>query len=122
MCRRSSGKRCRPAGPRWQISTGGGQKPLWPPDGREVFYLAPSGDVMAVPVQTEPTLTSGQRCGPGRGPHTCEPVRCRAYDMTPDGQRFLMMKESTAAGAPEAGQIILVQNWSEELKARVPVN
>ena len=106
---------------RWQISTGGGQKPLWAPDGREVFYLAPSGDVMAVPVQTEPTLTAGNGAVLVEGSYFVSPFG-RAYDMTPDGQRFLMMKESTAAGAPEAGQIILVQNWSEELKARVPVN
>jgi hypothetical protein len=36
------------------------------------------------------------------------------YDVSPDGQRFLMLK------ADETHQVIRVQNWSEELKARVP--
>ena len=44
---------------RWQISTGGGTQPLWAPDGRELFYLAPGGEVIAVLVQTEPTFTAG---------------------------------------------------------------
>ncbi len=42
------------------------------------------------------------------------------YDITPDGERFLMIKEGGAAGAPS--QIIVVENWFEELRQRVPVN
>ena len=40
-----------------------------------------------------------------------------AYDISPDGQRFLMMKSDAAATS-----IVVVQDWSEELKMRVPVN
>ena len=48
----------------------------------------------------------------------------RSYDISPDGQRFLMFKEGAAISAddPFAGltRLIVVQNWFEELKARVP--
>ena len=47
-----------------QVSTGGGIRPVWGPDGRELFYLDPAGRMMAAPVQTEPTFVSGM-------PETC---------------------------------------------------
>ena len=46
----------------WLISRGGGSRPLWAPDGRELFYLAPGRRLMAVPVetvQTEPSFAPG---------------------------------------------------------------
>ena len=44
---------------KWQVSTSGGDSPLWSPDGRELFYR--SGDaVMAVSVETEPTFKPGK--------------------------------------------------------------
>ena len=51
----------------------------------------------------------------------------RAYDISPDGQQFLMLKERAAPGSdaddPFAGltQIHVVQNWFQELLERVPV-
>jgi len=41
------------------------------------------------------------------------------YDISPDGQRFLMMKEGTAK---EQSQINVILNWFEELKRLVPTN
>ncbi len=47
----------------------------------------------------------------------------RTYDIAPDGQRFVMIKESGEASRPAASpEIILVQNWLEELKRLVPVD
>ena len=98
----------------------GGTKPLWAPDGREVFYLAPSGALMAVPVQTEPTFTAGTGVVEG-GAYLLNAPR-RTYDVAPDGQRFLMIKEGAEpnqiAAPPE---LIIVDGWFEKLKARVPV-
>ena len=45
----------------------------------------------------------------------------RAYDVSRDGERFLMIKDGTATDARGAFQINVVLNWFEELKARVPV-
>jgi len=44
----------------------------------------------------------------------------RSYDVTADGRRFLMVQQKERP-AVAASEIILVQNWVEELKARVPV-
>ena len=109
---------------RWPISTGGGTQPLWAPDGHELLYRAPGGAVMAVPVQTEPTFTAGNGEVVFEGSYlvTTPVVPGRTYDVAPDGQRFLMIKENApedeAAAEPH---IVVVQHWFEELKARVPV-
>ena len=45
------------------------------------------------------------------------------YDTSADGQRFLVIKETSAADErPPSPRIIFVQNWLEELKRRVPTN
>ena len=103
----------------WQISNGGGTRPLWAPDGRELFYLA-SG-LMAVGVQTEPSFAPGNAeevfggsyFASLRGPSSL------TYDISPDGKRFLILKES--AGGDSTG-FIFVQNWFEELKRLVPTD
>ena len=112
---------------RWQVSTEGGEKPLWAPDGGELFYVAPGGEVMAVPVQTEPTFTlgNGEVVVEGQyffGPTGLGPAG-RAYDIAPDGQHFLMIKEGSGSGETAAPtSIVVVEHWFEELKARVPAN
>ena len=108
-------------GGRQAISTDGGQQPLWSPDGQELFYRGPRG-MMVVPVETEPTFRAGD-------PEVLFDQQYyvrrsdRTYDLAPDG-RFLMVKASAGiddADGP-ATQIILVQNWFEELKRLVPID
>ena len=105
------------------ISTDGGRQPLWSRDGSELFYRGPRG-MMAVSVETDPTFRAGdpevlfedQYSGyRGRG--------LRSYDLAPDG-RFLMVKEGIEANGTEGPttQIVLVQNWFEELKRLVPTD
>ena len=77
---------------KWQISRGGGSEPRWRGDGKEIYYLSPTGMLMAVPVDAGATFSSGT-------PATLFQVRGRApisstdlftYDVTRDGQRFLV--------------------------------
>jgi len=110
---------------RWQVSTSGGDSPLWSPDGRELFYL--NGDaVMAVPVKTERGfgLETPQVLFRGTFVPASSVVGDRnPWDISPDGKRFLMMKESTSdtsKGPVPRPQINIVLNWTEELKQRVP--
>jgi Tol biopolymer transport system component len=110
---------------KWQVSVAGGTGPLWSPDGRKLFYR--NGDaVMAVDVQTEPIFKPGKPETLFRGPYS--PLTSQdghPWDISPDGKRFLMMKEagSTAKPAAEAPRKInIVVNWLEELKQRVPAN
>ena len=107
---------------RWQISTTGGSRPAWARSGRELFYLDNNNLMMAVPVQTSPTFSAGN---PAKLFETryLVPNNARTYDVSADGQRFLMIKSTT--NAREAGaappNIVVVLNWFEELKQRVPV-
>jgi dipeptidyl aminopeptidase/acylaminoacyl peptidase len=109
---------------KWQVSTNGGDSPLWSPDGRELFYH--TGDAaMAVRVETDPTFKPGKPAVLFRGTYYSPIAGITAWDISPDGKRFLMLKgvPSTAKpAAPEApGKINVVVNWTEELKQRVPV-
>lgn len=108
-------------GGRWQISTGGGTRPAWARTGRELFYLDDADMLAAVPVQTSgPAFSAGK---PARVLDTryAAPQIRRTYDVSPDGQRFLMIKENSA-GDPNAtpASLIVVLNWFEELKAKLP--
>jgi serine/threonine-protein kinase len=108
---------------RWQVSTSGGRTPLWSPDGRELFYL--NGDaVTRVSVEAEPTFKAGKPETLFRGTYVQTSTNdAQPWDISPDGKRFLMMKEARAAPSTEAAtrrQITIVVNWLEELKKRVP--
>ncbi len=110
-------------GGRWQVSSGGGGWPLWSPAGRELFYVGSEG-MMAVPIETEPTFTQGTvdllfDLGPYRTPSEAPN---RRIDISPEGDRFLMLKEGGGSdGNTPAASINIVLNWFEELKERVPV-
>jgi Tol biopolymer transport system component len=104
-------------GGKWQISTEGGTEPAWNPNGRELFYR--SGDKMvAVDIATQPSFTAGKPRVLFEGQYLPTPATAPNYDVSPDGQRFLMLKPSEAEQAPT--QINVVLNWFEELKRRVP--
>ena len=105
----------------WRVSTAGGTRPLWAPNGRELFFVARDGSLMAV--RGDARGSSWKREGsPVRvvqGPYiTIGGLSSRNYDVSGDGKRFLMVKQpANPAAAP---QIIVVQNWTEELQQRVP--
>jgi serine/threonine-protein kinase len=107
---------------RWQVSTAGGTRPLWAPSGQELFYVAPTGALMRVGVERAPSwaattptllLKEGYFSSPGD-------FLGRTYDIAPDGQRFLMIKEGGGSEQTAAPQLIVVQHWLEELKRLVP--
>ena len=108
---------------RCQISTKGGDSPLWSPDGRELYYL--NGDaVMAVSITTDPGFVAGIPDVLFQGEYVgAYPDNGTPWDVHPDGDRFLMIKPpgtvdvKTEAGPPSSINIVL--NWSEELKERV---
>ena len=111
---------------KWQVSRAGGTSPVWSPDGQELFYQTGggAGSLMAVPVDTESSFTFGT---PERlfsiNPYSFG-LTGRNYDISPDGQRFVFIKPGGAEPGEDAGppQIIVVQNWFEELRRLVPVN
>jgi serine/threonine-protein kinase len=106
---------------RWQVSTTGGTRPIWARSGQELVYVSPTGALMGVGVArgpswaaTTPTLVVKE------GYFTNLNWWGRSYDISPDGQRFLMIKEGGADGTAAPASIIVVQHWVEELKRLVP--
>ena len=96
----------------WQVSTEGGAQPKWNPNGRELFYRQ-GGKLMAVDVATDGELALGT---PRALFEHSSPES--AYDVGTDGERFIMIDASVSRAAPT--ELILVQNWTEELKRLVP--
>jgi Tol biopolymer transport system component len=104
-------------GGKYQISTEGGTEPVWNPKGRELFYR--QGDKMlAVEVTAQPSFSISKPRMLFKGPYHPTPQTFPDYDVSADGQRFLMLKPAGQAQA--STQINVVLNWTEELKRLVP--
>jgi Tol biopolymer transport system component len=105
-------------GGKWQISTEGGTEPVWNPNGRELFYR--NGDkMMAVDISTQAGFAASTPRMLFEGRYEHPPVRLHNFDVSPDGQHFLMLKPVDQEQAAPT-QINVVLNWFEELKRRVP--
>ena len=111
-----------------QVSRNGGIAPRWGPDSNEVFFQTSDGPgtpvrLMAVLNETEPTFTPGIPRPLFEGPYRLGfGPRPLPYDVSPDGQRFLMIKEPVSREPPEQSTVIIVQEWHEELKRLVQVD
>jgi hypothetical protein len=90
---------------------------VWNPNGLELFYRN-GNKMMAVEIATQSGFAAGKPRMLFEGPYELPPVPIANYDVSPDGQSFLMLKPSEQADAPT--QINVVLNWFEELKRRVP--
>jgi len=105
-------------GGKWQISSGGGTEPMWNPTGRELFYR--SGDkMMAVDIATQSGFSAGSPHALFEGPYLLSRSPIAGYDVSADGQRFLMLKP-VEQPSQSTTQINVVLNWFEELKQKVP--
>jgi serine/threonine-protein kinase len=109
---------------RWQVSTAGGRNPLWRRDGRELFFVDPMGTLMRVAVTDalEWTASLPAKLIDGRYSLSLSGIAGRLYDVSRDGQQLLVLKPvSTPNEQRGPDRIVIVQNWFEELKARLPV-
>jgi hypothetical protein len=103
----------------WQVSMGGGFHPQWSWDGSELFYLATRGAeiaMMAVPIDSAQSFGARRPVQLFQGPYPYfKDSSSDVYDVSHDG-RFLMIKEHQETRR----EIVIVQNWFEELKRLVP--
>lgn len=97
-----------------QISTAGGQEPLWAPSGREIFYRV-SGAVMSVTLAFELEVTVGvpQLLFEDTELATAGGFFNYKYDVSPDGTRFLTYEMGEP---PPPAPVIVVLNWTTELE------
>ena len=102
---------------RVKVSPAHGSEPTWTKGGRELIYRE-GAKVIAVSIDPE-TGTSGPPRVLFSGPYPDNPgwTRPRSYDVTPDGERFLMTKQPGEQARP---RITVVLNWFTELRAKVP--
>ena len=90
------------------VSRFGGTNPRWRGDGRELFYLAPDGKMMAVEV------IAGEKFDVGTPtPLFQTPPGAIVGDVTPDGKRFLLL---TPVGPSASVPFTVVLNWRAGLK------
>jgi hypothetical protein len=103
-------------GGKWQISTEGGREPVWARNARELFYRN-GGKMMVVNVTTQPSFAAAKPRMLFEGHYAADTKNETNYDVTPDGQRFVMVQPSEQERT--ATQINVVLNWFEDLKRRV---
>ena len=102
----------------WRVSNEGGEEPVWSRDERELFYR--DGEhLVVVRVATGGVFEAGPPQSLFEDSYFRSNVDTAAYDVSPDGARFLMVKPmEETLGSP---QLDVVLNWFEELKELVPV-
>jgi serine/threonine-protein kinase len=93
-----------------------GRSPVWSPDGKELFYMSGPA-LLSVPVSTEGTFTPEAPEVLFEGFWITSPGP--QYDVSPDGQRFLMIKWGDAETSATANELIVVENWFEDLSQRM---
>ncbi|MCH7475315.1 MAG: serine/threonine-protein kinase, partial [Gemmatimonadetes bacterium] len=96
---------------RYQVSTGQGFLPRWAHSGRELFYLNASFEMVAVEVLPGPAFAMGERRVLFRISQSFV-----GYDVGPDDQRFVVIQGRTGG---ENSELIVVENWLEEFRAKV---
>jgi serine/threonine protein kinase/Tol biopolymer transport system component len=100
------------AGGKWQVSNQAGNRPRWRSDGKELFYLAQSNRMMAAGIRMTATSVETDTARE-LFPISVDAGTNSPYDVTPDGQRFLVEELSaTARPAP----LTVVTNWQAGLK------
>lgn len=109
-------------GGKWQASTVGGTRPHWAADGGALYYFLPANGILQVDLQPGPTFVAGapRVVVSGATFPTGGDASPRMYDVSPDGRRFLMLKIADTQANTPPPQLVVVQNWLEELKRLVP--
>jgi hypothetical protein len=87
---------------------------LWSRNGKEIFYRV-GNKMMVVEVSARMDLTLSQPRQLFEQRYVFQNVSVANYDVSSDGQRFVMIKDEAGSG-----RLNVVLNWQEELKQRVP--
>ena len=94
----------------------GGTEPRWARSGRELFLRNTRGEMVVYPVRAgDSTFTVGGENVLFDASEYLSDNYHRAYDVALDGERFIMAQSAEVA----SGDLVLVINWFEELKAKV---
>ena len=109
-----------PSGKKEQVSTAGGAQVRWRSDGKELFYVALDGSLMAVPIELDPVNQAVRLATPARLFSTrlvggvLQPISRQQYTPSRDGSRFLM---HTVSGETSSAPITVILNWRPKEEA-----
>src|SRR5262249_46040041 len=103
-------------GGKWQISVSGGTEPVWSRDGKEIFYFS-GRRMMSAPVSAGTTLSVAMPRPLCDGAFVPTRRGEAAYDVSPDGRRFLMVQRDEKMVSTHLNVVL---NFSQELKRRAP--
>jgi tRNA A-37 threonylcarbamoyl transferase component Bud32 len=107
---------------RWMISTAGGNEPRWSPNGRELFYHAADGNLIAVAYTTAGGFTPGASTVLFSATEFLHNTATSNFDVSPDGERFIYTR-ARGAGVEGHATVILAQHWlhaTRDDKKRLP--
>lgn len=103
---------------KWQVSTNGGFAPLWSRNGRELFYMTGSRDLVVTPISPGPTIGDRKVLFRVREDlYGSDLDYYTPWDITPDGRAFVMARRVRVQAGQEA-PLIVVENWFEELRQK----
>lgn len=104
-------------GGKWQVSSGGGDRPRWSRDGRQIFYRR-RNSMMAVRVATSPSFDVAGPRVLFEGEFEAGGSVVPNYDIAPDGRRLLMIEPSQDA-EPTPSRLVVIENWFAELRQKL---
>jgi hypothetical protein len=116
-------------GGHWQIATRGGSRPRWSRDGRELFYMDTENKLAVIRVHAG--IAGLEGTGGDAALSFDSPKRLfeaayftgsvgPVFDVSADGQRFLMMKQAPSVANPASSGMVVALGWKEELLAKLP--
>jgi eukaryotic-like serine/threonine-protein kinase len=101
------------SGGKWLISTGGGIDPRWRRDGKELYYVAADGKLMAVDATTSTGFQAGTPKALFQVPVSGVGAVSQSWDLAPDGKRFLF---PVPTSGQDTAPFTVVLNWQAGLK------
>ena len=106
-----------PGSAKWAVSPNGGSTPRWSPRGDELFYLDLHSSLVAAAVNTAPSFAiTNTRVLFSVADFNHTSMSRRNYDVSPDGQRFLMVQRADGA---KRGEVVVVENWVVEIRRKM---
>src|SRR5262249_31946365 len=103
---------------RWQVSNGGGTRPLWARTGRELFYMTNDLHPLVVPVQLGARFNWGT-AAPVIKDRVFVAGPARSYDVSADGRRVLVIDTPAGSAGSPAAQLNVTLHWVEDLKSKL---
>jgi hypothetical protein len=102
------------------VSVNGGSEPVWSRNRPELYYRNGAGEMVVVPVLPGPEFKTGTQQVLFSAKEYRRDSYHAAYDVTANGQRFVMIRISESGSIDQ--QLIIVENWFEELQRLAPTN